>query len=282
MATVTETSAKRQRPAWLPAAQRQFPKVLAGRVVFFALLFGVWHWAATTSHVAGTLSTPFETVRALILLLVRGEVWIDIYLTLQSTLLGIAICTVAGVLTGLVLSLGPNFYGSASFVIDFLRTVPGLAIIPLGILVFGPTLKLDLLMITFSAVWPILLQTVYAVRQLDREILETVKIYKIPAWRRLLFVLLPACSPRIATGIRISATMSLLLALGTQLIAGSPGLGNRISVYQQNSVFPEMFACIIITGLLGIAFNAAVRSLEGVFLKWHYTPRSMALKAGAA
>lgn len=256
-------------------------KIIAGRMLFLALLLGIWQWAATASHAADSLSTPIQTVIAFFELLFRREIWQDIYLTLQSTLLGLAICTVAGILVGLLLSLGPGIYGSASFLIDFLRTVPGLAIIPLGILVFGPTMKLDLLMIVFSALWPILLQTVSAVRQLDREILETAKTYRIPAWRRLLFVLLPACSPRIITGIRIAASMSLLLSLGTQLIAGSPGLGSRIALYQQNANYAELFACIVIAGLIGILFNGCIRWFEETTLKWHIVPRRNAMELGA-
>lgn len=277
MATLTAATASAQTRT----VNAETLKTVIGRLVFVALLLGVWHWAATSTDMAGTLSTPLETSRAFAELLLRGEVWYDIYLTLQSSLLGLAICTVVGVLIGLLLSLGQHVYGSASFVIDFLRTVPGLAIIPLGILVFGPTLKLDLLMIIFSALWPVLLQTVSAVRQLDREILETVRTYRIPAWRRILFVMLPACSPRIATGIRIAATMSLLLALGTQLIAGSPGLGSRISLYQQNASYADLFACIAIAGVLGILFNAGIRAIEEVSLKWHFVPRRNATEVGA-
>jgi len=255
--------------------------IVIGRIIFVILLLAFWQWVATASPMARTISTPWETLTALFSLLMRAEVWADIGLTVQSALIGLVICIVAGVLIGLALSLRESMYLSASFVIDFLRTVPGLAVIPLGILVFGPTLRLDLLMIVLSAIWPILLQTVYAVRQLDRETLDMARTYRIPAWRRMLFIMLPACSPRIATGIRISATMSLLLAIGTQLIAGSPGLGNRISMYQQNAGYAEMFACIIIAGLLGVLVNAGLKLLEARVLKWHLAPRQNALTTGA-
>ena len=255
--------------------------VLWGRICFVVLALVTWQWVATATSMAKTISTPLDTLTALAALLIRADVWWDIWLLVQSAVIGLVICTIVGVLAGLLLSLSNGLYLSASFVIDFLRTVPGLAVIPLGILVLGPTLKLDLMMITLSAIWPILLQTIYAVRQMDRETMDTAKAYKIPAWRRMVFILLPACSPRIATGIRIAATMSLLLAIGTQLIAGSPGLGNRISVYQQSSGYAEMFACIIIAGLLGILINASLKLIEAKSLRWHFLPRRLAARTGA-
>lgn len=283
MATLTSTATTptRRISAQQALQTTSAANVLLGRIIFVILVLAVWQWVAIASAMARTISTPWDTLTAFFSLLSRAEVWADIGLTMQSALIGLVICTIAGVLTGLLLSLRDSMYISASFVIDFLRTVPGLAVIPLGILVFGPTLRLDLLMIVLSALWPILLQTVYAVRQLDRETLDTARTYRVPAWRRMMFIMLPACSPRIATGIRISATMSLLLAIGTQLIAGSPGLGNRISMYQQNAGYAEMFACIIMAGLLGILVNASLKLVEARVLRWHLTPRQNALNAGA-
>lgn len=269
----TVTVRTRRRRAPLAGAKT---RLLIGRVVFFGLLFAIWHIATTATYLGSSISTPLETAGAFLELMVSLDFWDAVGKTARSTVLGVLLAVFLGVGIGLILSIGPQFYRSASFVIDFLRTVPGLAILPLGILVLGPTMQLDLLMIVFSAVWPVLIQTVYAVRQLDRELIETVRTYRVGPLRRFLTVILPACLPRIATGVRISATMTLLLAVGTELLAGSPGLGNLISVYQQNAVYPELYACIIWTGIFGFLFNAGIRLLERKALAWHFTPRAMA------
>jgi ABC-type nitrate/sulfonate/bicarbonate transport system permease component len=258
---------------------REVGKLILGRVVFFGALLLVWQWATTATYLGRTISTPLTTAGGLVDLVTDGEFWRAVLLTLRSAVGGLLIAVVLGVALGLVVSVGPSAYRSASFVIDFLRTVPGLAILPLGILAFGPTMQLDLLMIVFSAVWPVLIQTAYAFRQLDRELLETVKTYRVPIVRRFVTVILPACAPRIATGIRIAATMALLLAVGTQLLAGSPGIGNLIAVYQQNAVHPHLYACIILTGVLGYLFNAGIKWIEAKALAWHFTPRKMEANA---
>lgn len=257
-------------------SSRRFVLLLVGRFVFFLALFVLWQWATTATYLSNSISTPLETVVGMWELIWDPLLWRSIGFTVLSAMSGLLIAIVLGVTVGLVLSIGPSYYRSASFLIDFLRTIPGLAILPLGILVFGPTMRLDLLMIVFSAVWPILIQTVYAVRQLDRELIETVQTYRVPPLRRFWTVVLPACAPRIATGIRIAASMSLLLAVGTQLLAGSPGLGNLISVYQQNAVYGKLYACIIFTGIIGFLFNLLILRVERKALAWHFTPRLMA------
>lgn len=253
--------------------ERRSLSVTAGRAVLIVAVLLVWQLAASHSSASGTLSSPWATARALGQLVSSQDFWTAVYHTLSSALIGLAACTVVGTLAGLLLASRRFAYQSASVLIDFLRTVPGLTILPLGILVFGPTGHLDVLTIASTAIWPILLQTVYAVTQLDAEILETAAAYKIPAWRRVVFVLLPACMPRIATGIRISASMALLLAIGTEILAGSPGIGAEISDFGQQAAYPRMYAAILVCGILGIACNAAIASLEGIALRWHYQPR---------
>lgn len=250
--------------------------VALGRVVLLALVLLGWKLAASHSAAAGTLSSPWATAQALGRLAESQEFWTAVYHTVRSALIGLACSTVAGTVVGLMLASRRFAYQSASLVIDFLRTVPGLAIMPLGILVFGPTERLDLLMIVTAAVWPILLQTVYAATQLDAELLETAAAYKIPLWRRFLFVMLPACLPRIATGIRISAAMAVLLAIGTEILAGSPGLGAEISLSEQQAAYPTMYAGILACGVLGLACNTGIVAVERVTLRWHFQPRRIA------
>lgn len=247
--------------------------VAVGRVVLLGLVLLVWKLAATHSAAAGTLATPAQTVKALGQLVSAHDFWVATYDTLRNAVVGLCASAVAGVVVGLLLASRRFAYQSASLLIDFLRTVPGLTIMPLGILVLGPTERLDFLMIVTTAVWPILLQTVYAVTQLDVEILETAAAYRIPWWRRFFFVLLPACMPRIATGVRISASMALLLAIGTEILAGSPGLGAQISTFEQQAVYPRMYAEILVCGILGVLCNAVISAAERIALRWHVQSR---------
>jgi ABC-type nitrate/sulfonate/bicarbonate transport system permease component len=251
--------------------------LLLARIGLLAALGLVWQAVATLNEgLQSSLPQLTDALSALWTLLGESSFWEAVLQTIQSAAIGLSICIVAGVGLGLILSIKPVFYDSASFVIDFLRTVPPLAIIPLGILLYGPSMKLDILMVVVAATWPILLQTLYGVRDVDQALLDTARSYRMAAWRRMLFVVAPACAPAVATGIRISASIALLLSLGTELIAGSPGLGHTIAEFQHDGAVPETYACIVFAGLLGIALNGLVRTAEGRLLEWHHAPRARA------
>ena len=101
---------------------------------------------------------------------------------------------------------------------------------------------------------------IHGVRNVDPELLATARSFRLPLWRRLALVVAPASMPYIFTGIRISATLSLLLTIGAELIAGVPGLGKEILLSQ--SVPDRMFALIIVAGLLGMLLAFAVMAIE--------------------
>jgi len=256
------------------------PIAWAARLLFIAALLGVWHLAAGSPLLRDFLPTPFVTVLALGRMLTDGGLWLDLGLTLRSALTGLAIAASFGIVLGLLIGASRFLHRSTAFTIDFLRTVPGLALIPLGILVFGPTMSLAVFMIVFAALWPILIQSISAARNLDRAIIEMATVYRIPLLRRLFQVLLPACLPSIAAGLRLAAVLAVLLAVGTELLTGAPGLGSRIAFYQETSNYGPMYACVIIAGFFGVAFNALVRLVERRALRWYHVPRELARRAG--
>lgn len=212
---------------------------------------------------------------ALVEQVTQPDLWVDVWLTVQSALVGLAISVVGGVALGLVIGMSRFLTASTSFLTDFLRTVPGLALIPLGILIFGPKMSLDVFLIVFAAIWPVMIASISAVRNVDPAIREMADVYRVPTWRKYVQVLFPACLPAIGAGIRIAAVLSLLIAVGTQLLVGSPGLGSRITLFQLNAQYPQMYACVLITAVLGVVFTAVVRRAERSSLRWFYVPREM-------
>lgn len=251
----------------------------ASRLVFIAVLIGVWDIASGTPALRSSLPSPGATVAALGGLVVQSAVWFDVLLTVRSALVGLLISAVGGTVIGLLIGSSRFLQASTSFTIDFFRTVPGLAVVPLGILVLGPTMGLDIFMVVFAAIWSVMIQSIAAVRNLDPAVRELAMVYRIRPWRKYLQVLLPACLPSIVAGIRIAAVLSLLLAIGTQLLTGSPGLGSRIALYQETAQYPSMYACVVLAAFLGILFNALIRTTERRALRWFYIPREMAKAA---
>lgn len=238
----------------------------------FALLWELL--ARANPGLQDSIPTFSATVVALFHVLADPTLWTAAGLTLRSTLVGLGLCVVIGVVVGMLLAAHRYLVTSTRFLIDFCRTVPPLAIVPLFLLLFGPTPRMEVLLVVVVGVWPVLLQTMYGVRGVDPELLQTARSFRVPRWRRAVFVVGPAAMPYVATGIRICATLSLLLAIGAELIAGVPGLGQEILLSQQAGAAPRMFAQILVAGAIGAALSLGITAAEQKLLSWHYQPRT--------
>jgi ABC-type nitrate/sulfonate/bicarbonate transport system permease component len=99
------------------------------------------------------------------------------------------------------------------------------------------------------------------------------RAYRFRPRDRFLRVTLPSAAPFIATGIRIAATMSLLLAIGAELIGGAPGVGNSIATAQQNGDTPQIYAFVVVSATLGVVLNLIMLGLERRTMWWHPSHR---------
>jgi ABC-type nitrate/sulfonate/bicarbonate transport system permease component len=158
-------------------------------------------------------------------------------------------------------------------IIEFLRPIPSVALIPLAILIYGTGMQSKVFLAAFAATWPLLIQSIYGVRDLDPVQRETAQSFRIPLKDRLLKVSLPAAIPYIATGLRISSATALVLAVTAELVIGAPGLGRAINTARAGGVPDLMYALTIATGLLGWLLNVMLSKIEARALHWHPSHR---------
>ncbi|WP_210575270.1 ABC transporter permease [Streptomyces sp. GESEQ-4] len=205
--------------------------------------------------------------------LTDGAFWSALGDTLTGWALGLAIAACAGIVVGVVISVVPYLREATASTIEFLRPIPSVALIPLAILLYGNELRSVLLLVVYASFWQVLIQTLYGVQDLDPVADETARSYGLGTWARIRHVLWPTALPYVMTGIRLAAAVALILAITAELIIGAPGLGNRIGVAQTSQAVPEMYALIVVTGLLGLLINVGARSVERRALAWHQSVR---------
>lgn len=220
------------------------------------------------------VASPTEIARAGAPLVTKGESWAAVAETTRSWSEGLGISLVVAVPLGLLTGASDLLYKLTRFSFDFLRTIPPVAIVPLALLLYGATNRMALVLIVFGSVWPMLLQSMYGVHQVDPVARDVARAYRFRLRDRILRLVLPSAAPFIATGVRIAATMSLLLAVGAELIGGAPGIGNQITLEQQDGNIPAMFVYVVAAALLGLLVNLALINLERRALKWHSAQRS--------
>ncbi|WP_320782863.1 ABC transporter permease [Streptomyces sp. CRN 30] len=199
--------------------------------------------------------------------------WTALGDTLTGWALGLAIAVAAGIVAGVVLSVVPYLREATSSTVEFLRPIPSVALIPLAVLLYGTGLRSVLLLVVYASFWQVLIQTLYGVQDVDPVAEETARSYGLGAWARVRHVLWPTALPYVMTGVRLAAAVALILAITAELVIGAPGLGARIAVAQSSQAVPEMYALVVVAGLLGLLINVGARTVERRALAWHQSVR---------
>ncbi|MET7489925.1 ABC transporter permease [Streptomyces sp. NPDC005538] len=202
-----------------------------------------------------------------------GAFWSALGDTLTGWALGLAIAVGAGIVVGVLLSVVPHLREATASTIEFLRPIPSVALIPLAVLLYGTELKSVLLLVVYASFWQILIQVLYGVQDVDPVAEETARSYGLGTWARVRHVLWPSALPYVMTGVRLAAAVALILTITAELVIGAPGLGATIMVAQSSQAVPEMYALIVVTGLLGLLINVGARTVERRALAWHQSVR---------
>lgn len=235
----------------------------------------VWCVFAKTAGSSANVPTPAHLVQVLADLVVTQEYWSAVGNTLLSALIGFAISVVLGVPLGLINGTVRPVGRSTSFLIDFGRTVPGVAVLPIVLLLYGSTRTMVLVLVVFSALWPILIQSTYAAQQLSPQIRQVATSYRLDTWTRIRTVYVPSALPFIMTGLRISATISLLIAISSEFLGGASGLGSRLFNTLIVDDTAKMFAYVVTAALLGVLLNVILSLVQARLLWWHPSQREI-------
>jgi ABC-type nitrate/sulfonate/bicarbonate transport system permease component len=204
------------------------------------------------------------------------EFWANFGYTARGWGLGLLIATVLAVPLGI--ALGTSDFAARAFrvPIEFMRPIPSAALIPLLFLTIGSNLQSELFLAAFGAFWPLLVQTMYGVRDVDPLAIETARSFGVGRFERLYRIKLPSAVPYMATGLRISSTVALILAFTAELFMGTPGLGQAMNFATSYGLTDQLYALALATGSLGLAVHFLMAAIERRALRWHPSMRAEA------
>lgn len=190
--------------------------------------------------------------------------------------IGLTLAILIGSVGGVLLGLSPSVRAFLAPAVHFLRSLPPPALLPLFMALFGIGVEMKIWVIAFTAIFPILLNAMDGVYSSEPRWLDVCRSYRVSSWRRFWVVILPGASPQIASGVRVSLQISLLLMVVSEMLASTGGVGFLILQSQQQFRIPDMWAGIIMLGILGFLLNAAFDPIERAVLKWHLANRASA------
>jgi ABC-type nitrate/sulfonate/bicarbonate transport system permease component len=235
---------------------------------FFLLCVAIVEVLARKGLLTSYVPPPSQIFAALWTGLLDGDISGQIWATLSVYVRGLLVATVLAITIGVLMGSYKPVYDALKIILEFLRPVPAVAIIPLAILFFGLGSAMRMSVVIYAAFWPMLISTLYGVRSIDPQALDVARNFGITGAEALWRVTIPSALAGIATGFRISATIALVVTITTELIAGNSGIGYYISQMEQADRLPPMYAAIILTGILGYLLNSLYFTLEHKFVFW--------------
>lgn len=183
-----------------------------------------------------------------------------IYGWLLASLIGIALGAVIGMSQNLRAYLGPT--------LEAIRPLPASAIIPIAIALFGLGNVTVYTVICFGALWPMLLSTIYGFSAVEPTLYEFARGIGMTRRNIIMKIALPSSMPGILAGLRVSLTVVLILTIVVEMLAGQPGLGTWILLAGRAYRAPDVFAGILLLGLLGYVSALLFSMAERYLLRW--------------
>lgn len=263
----TRTSGSlRAAPGW---TRSPYLPVLSVLVVLL-----VMETASRTGIVSPEFFPPVsQDFAALARMLVEPGFWAAVADTLLGWAAGLASAAIVAVPLGILLGAMPLVYQSVRAIIEFMRPVPSVALIPLAVLIFGSGMPGKLFLVIFASFWPVLVQTIYGVRDVDSVADDTARSFGFGRLSRLRRVTFPSALPYIATGLRISSAVALIIAVTAEIVIGAPGIGREMNLAREGGAFDRMYAFIIASGLIGWLLNSLFVLVERRVMHWHVSQR---------
>lgn len=188
--------------------------------------------------------------------------------TLGAWATAIGLAGLVAIPCGILLGSVQGLYRWASTLIELLRPIPSVALLPVAILLFGLGAQMKIALAAYAVFWPLLINTMYGVRNVDRVLRNTARSFGWGGGRIMVRVTLPSSAPYIATGLRVAAAVALVVVLTCEILAADSGLGSVIRLYQQSARREYVYAGILVTGLLGLVVNLGFSSVERRLLYW--------------
>src|SRR3954452_23924606 len=190
------------RSAWAPP------------VVAVLLLLALWEAVVRAGLIPESSIPPATSaIGELFAQLTEAAMWKAVGNTLQGWAIGLGLAVLLGVPAGILIGSSRWAYRALRVPIKFLRPIPSVALIPLAVLVYGTGLQSKVFLATFASFWPLLIQTIYGVQDVDPVATDTARSFGFSRAQRLVRVTLPSAVPYIATGVRISSSVALILAV---------------------------------------------------------------------
>jgi NitT/TauT family transport system permease protein len=258
------------------AAPREFRRAIrwlgafGQRSMLLLVLLAVWEAAPRLGLTDPTFLPPFsEVLKAGWQLAQSGELFDDVAASLLRALSGFLISVILVIPLGLAVGWYGRLGGLLNQIIEIARNTAPLALLPVFILLLGIGEVSKVTMVIYSCAWPLLLNTIAAVKQVDPLLIKSARTMGATPQQLFRKVILPAALPTIFVGIRLASASAMLVLVASEMVGAKAGLGYLIIYSQYSFLIPQMYFGILGITVIGLAFNAVLEAVERHYMRWN-------------
>lgn len=196
----------------------------------------------------------------------------DVWPSLQRLVAGFVLACLIGVALGAVIGLNEHASRVLNPVLEFMRALPPIALLPIAIVVLGigDGMKIDL--IALGAVWPVLLNTVMGVRGVPQERLDMGRSFSLRQDQVLWRIILPSALPQIFSGMRVSISIAIVVMVVSEMVASVNGIGYQTLHAARLFDLTTMWSGMIVLSVVGVVLNITFARTEQYYLGWAQLP----------
>lgn len=238
------------------------------------VLILLWQWIADQRLVSPVfLPGPDRAWAALVRGITTGDLMTKLLGTVERMLWGWLIASLVGIALGAAIGSSVRLRSYLVPTLEFLRPLPASAIIPVAIALLGLSEAMVLFVVAFGALWPVLLATVHGFAAVEPRLYEVARVLGLGRAETIRKIALPSAGPDILAGMRLSITIALILAVVGEMLAGQDGLGHWILLSARSFRAPDLYAGVILLGLLGYVSALLLSLGERKLLAWRLRAR---------
>lgn len=231
-------------------------RVNVGGILVIVGLLAAWQLADALGLLTlRYLPAPLEIFVEMGNLAASGQLWIDLAHTMRTTLLATLFGAIIGIVIGVLFGLLRPFRTYSASSIDFLRTIPVTALVPVALLIWGPSDIAEIVVAAYAATWPILINTAGGVQSIPARMYDVASVYRLSRVATVRKIVVPAAAQSILVGLRLGTVVALVLAIVAEMLINPRGLGWGL-IQAQNTLQPErLWAYTLTIGALAYVLN---------------------------
>lgn len=247
---------------------------VAAEIVVPLLLLALW-WVGSAGS-TNTFFPPLQTIlERLVALAPTPEFLADVGSSLANMIVSFILATIIGVGLGALLGLVRPLSWLVEPTVHFFRAIPPVALVPIFVSLLGFGTETRILSITIAAVMPTFIAALDGVRSVDPTLVMVTKAYRLPRATRVFRVILPAAAPRIFSGMEVSLLTAFIVMIASEMLGSSTGLGAMTLLAQQSFMITDMWAGVLVLGIIGYASNALFKLLRRGVLRWYIASQEL-------